>query len=97
MDTPALAQLMGAYLHQDYDIVGTVEDNVDLFVRDSPDLAALLPGEVSCVLSETTSEAGLRQLLIDVGCQLRPPGGTSYRAWLTDIADHVRRAQAGGE
>jgi hypothetical protein len=92
MDTPALNELMGSYLHQDYDLVGTVDDNIDTFVRDFSDIAVALPTEVQELLSQQPSEQDLEDLLGALGCQLRPPNGLSYRAWLTQIADRVRQA-----
>lgn len=92
MDTPALSELMGSYLHQDYDLVGTVNDNIDAFVRDFSDVATDLPDEVRALLSRDPSERDLQERLEGLGCQLRPPDGTSYREWLTHIADRVRQA-----
>jgi len=85
---------MGAYLHQDYDFVGSVEDNVDAFVHETPDLAPALPGEVAELIASTSDEDELESILTTMGCQLRPLEGT-YRAWLQQIADRVRAATAG--
>jgi hypothetical protein len=95
MDTPALRELMGTYLHQDFDLIGTVDDNVDAFILDFSDIAAALPVEVQALLSRDPSEQELEDLLEALGCQLRPPNGESRREWLTHIADRVRRATAG--
>lgn len=91
METPALQQLMGAYLHQDYDIVGSVEDNVDAFVSDSPELGLLLPAEVDWALDHFQAEPDLQRFLFSLGCQLSPlEGEGGYRGWLREIARRVR-------
>src|SRR5690349_17695871 len=91
MPYPALHELMGTYLHQDYDVIGTVEDNVEQFTRDFADLAPKLPSEVDRLLMSVTKESELRDAIERMGCQIRPLGGT-YRAWLQQIADRVRAA-----
>jgi len=91
-ETPALWQLMGAYLHQDYDLSGTIDENVKLFVAETPDLAPALPSEVAWALATFTTEEELERFVDDLGCQVLPPGGISHRAWLTHIADVVRAA-----
>ncbi len=92
MEAPALRQFMGGYLHQDFDVVGTVEENLELFARTSPRLADALPLEIDHLLAEDRSEAELEDLLDEMGCQAAPPSGTTYREWLTQIADRVRQA-----
>ena len=94
MKTPALAQLMGAYLHQDYSDGGTVEDNIELFAREDPQLSSQLPEEVDQLLASDMSEAETDRLVHELGCQVLPPDGISYRTWLTQIADRVRAATA---
>ncbi len=91
MTYPALRELMQAYLHQDYDLVGTVDDNLDAFVSECPELAHRLPGEVVELLATTPEDGDLRDAVREMGCQLRPDQGT-YRHWLQQIADHVRAA-----
>ncbi|MBI2244568.1 MAG: hypothetical protein HYU55_11720 [Nocardioides sp.] len=46
---------MTGYLHQDFDLVGSVEDSLDLFVRQSPALAASLPDEIADRVRRTTA------------------------------------------
>ena len=96
METPALSQLMGAYLHQDYLYEGTVEDNVTLFMEEDSQLASQLPAEVDRLLASGVSEADIDRLVHELGCQVLPPDNTSYRDWLAQIADHVRAATAAG-
>lgn len=91
MDHPALQHLMGAYLHQDFDIFGTVEDNVDIFIIQEPSSASLV-SEIGDVLARLTTEQQLESYLHDLGCQVLPPGGESRRDWLRGIE---RRALEG--
>jgi ABC-type multidrug transport system fused ATPase/permease subunit len=93
-ESPALWHLMGAYLHQDYAYDGTVDDNIDLFVSDTPDRAPALPAEVERALRELSSEAELEAFVDALGCQINAPRGLTYREWLTQIADRVRAATA---
>lgn len=87
---------MRAYLHQDYDIVGDVYDNIAVFVRDLPDLAAQLPDEIAWTLSTFPAEPELEQFLDSRGCELRPlEGEGGYRGWLSLIAERVREELAG--
>jgi hypothetical protein len=93
METPALYQLMGGYLHQDFDVVGDLDDNIDLFASDSPALAALLPREVESVLETYTTEDELEAFCDRMGCEVVPlEGEGGYRGWLTQIAERVRLA-----
>ncbi len=94
MKLPALHQFMGAYLHQDFDLVGTIDENLALFARNSPLLADTLPREIDQVLANALTEAELESLLDEIGCQAAPPDGTTYREWLTHIAHRVRAATA---
>ncbi|KQW49092.1 hypothetical protein ASC77_10345 [Nocardioides sp. Root1257] len=91
---PALWHLMGAYLHQDFDAFGTIDENIDLFVVDSPDLAPALPSEIDRALRALPTEAALEAFVDDLGCQVRAPDNLTYREWLTRIADRVRAATA---
>ena len=91
-ESPALWHLMGAYLHQDYAYDGTIDENIALYVVESPDLAPALPAEVDRALREFPSEQDLETFLDDLGCEVFPPHGLTYREWLTQIADRVRAA-----
>ncbi len=94
METPALCQFMGAYLHQDFDLVGSVEDNLVLFSRQSPALADSLSDEIDRLLALSPTEAEIEALLDQMGCQADPPEDSTYREWLTQIADRARKATA---
>lgn len=91
----ALDQLMGAYLHQDYDLFGpTPLAAVDTFVRDEPELGSRLPGEISDLLRALPSETAIKAALEGMGCQIVPStadGG--YRGWLEAIADRARQTR----
>jgi hypothetical protein len=89
--TPALEALVRTYFHQDYDLIGTVDDNIDQYLADFADLAPSLPLEVDQV-SATLTEPEIEALMSRFGCELLPPDELSYREWLTQIADRVRAA-----
>ena len=91
IDAPALEALVRTYFHQDYDLIGTVDDNVDRYVSDFSDLAPQLPAEVSH-LEASLTESETEELLNTFGCELLPPDDLTYREWLTQIADRVRAA-----
>jgi CdiI immunity protein len=99
MEKPeALDHLMGAYFHQDW-----VEDHPDewdvlaAFEHDEPELAAKLPSEIDRVLEQLRTEHELEHYVVRVlgGDFNAAYDGGTYRAWLTEIADHVRAATAG--
>ena len=84
---------MGAYFHQDYEEFGDVWDNVDLFVSDSPDLASVLPGEITRILDSFGSEEQVRDFVHQIGGQVGPlEGEGGYRGLLTKIAERVSRS-----
>lgn len=89
-NTPALKMLMMGYLHQDYRLIGDVQANVEEFIANHPDLAPLVPPEVSTIVSEL-SEPEAAEHVRRLGAEVRPPAGVTYREWLTQIADRVRR------
>jgi hypothetical protein len=88
METPALEQLMGAYLHQDYGLVGDVADNVDAFMAEEPDLARRLPDEIAMVLQIHDNAAELDAFVSALGCQVQPGAG-GYREMLDEITARV--------
>lgn len=92
MELPALSQLMGAYLHQDFHLFGaTPTAAAETFLVDEPELRRALPAEVDSVLS-THSEAELTRLLSSLGCQLTPwaEDGT-YSTSLRDLAELAKQ------
>ena len=70
METPALEQLMGAYLHQDFGLVGDVADNIDAFMAEEPVLARRLPDEIAWALQIHDNAAELDAFVVplDVRC-----------------------------
>lgn len=94
--TPALAHLVGAYFHQDwFDFYPDEDAAVDAFIAESDDLVAALPDEIAWVLATFRTAADLEAYLDSQHCDYIPPEGVdAYPAWLTQIADRVRRAIA---
>ncbi len=89
---PALEQLFGGYLHEDWaDDYADVWQAVDDFVRSQPSYAPAVRGEVEQVLTECKSEATLEECLDGLGLVYYPPGlgWSSYRTWLIAVADRV--------
>jgi len=93
METPALKQLMGAYLHQDYGLVGDVPENIDAFMEDEPNLSRRLPEEIAWALQVHPDEEALDAFVSSLGCQA-PPGEGGYRQLLGEIAARVIKARA---
>lgn len=95
MTMPALDHLMGAYLHQDFDLYGDAPmDAVDAFLQDEPDLAQPLASEIDALLASQPTEQEIERTVFDLGCQVYPDKGfTGYRPWLAAIADRARRHQ----
>ncbi len=92
MEKPALEQLMGAYLHQDFDLVGDVADNIDAFMAEEPVLARRLPDEIAWALQIHDSAAELDAFVSALGCQVQPGEG-GYRELLGEIAARVVNRQ----
>lgn len=94
VELPALSQLMGAYLHQDYELFGpTPLAAAKTFLADEPTLRRQLPTEVDAVLS-THSEAELANLLADLGCQIQPwAGDHTWTSSLRELASAAAQMQ----
>lgn len=95
MDTPALAQLAGAYFHQDW--VDEFDDEpdraIDAFVVGTPDLAPQLPQEIDRVLEAMPDEMDVHTHLRSLGSHFTPATEDGdYRTWLRHVADRVRAA-----
>lgn len=92
MEHPALDHLMGAYLHQDFDLFGpSPMAAVDTFIRDEPDLGRVLPTEIEELLAARRSEAEVKAALEKMGCQIQVSDADgSYRRWLEAIAEQAR-------
>jgi hypothetical protein len=92
VELPALGQLMGAYLHEDYELFGpSPRAAAETFLRNEPTLQRALPGEVEAVLS-SHSEPELARLLFALGCQIPPwaDDGT-YTTSLRELAAAAAR------
>jgi hypothetical protein len=93
-ERPALEHLMKAYFHPDWRDDGTVWDVVDLFAFQESELAQDLPHEISGVLEAIPSEDELKNYVSHrLGSYYVPDvHGSTYREWLTQIAERVRAA-----
>ena len=92
---PALEQLFGGYLHEDWaDDYADFAQAVDAFVEHQPDLAPAASGEIAQLLVECDSEADLEQRLDDLGLVYYPPGlgWSSYRSWVLAVASRLEEA-----
>jgi hypothetical protein len=91
---PALRQLMGAYLHQDYELFGSNPlAAAETFLRDERRLSRALPGEVEAVL-RTHSETEVAALLSLLGCQIPPwANDATYTTSLRELAAAAARMQ----
>jgi len=87
VDLPALTQLMGAYLHQDYELFGgTPLDAARTFLINEPALRRAIEGEIDAVLAGN-SEGELGKLLVSLGCQLPPwAADGTYASSLREVA-----------
>jgi hypothetical protein len=87
-DGGALGQLVGAYLHQDWDIdYGSWSDAVDAYLQEAqPEAISEARRELTALISENPSEERIRDEMDQRGCSYYPPGdGTSYREWLDEL------------
>ena len=95
MQFPALEQLFGGHLHEDWadDYTDSLHA-VDGFVRGQPSFAPAAPGELVRLLAECDSEAQLIQALAYLGLVYYPlgDGWRSYRAWALAVADRLDEA-----
>lgn len=90
VDLPALDHLMGAYLHQDFDLFGeTPMDAVDTFLRDEPAMATQLLEEIESVLAIIQSEEQLQELVTALGCEIWVDPELGYRGFLERIAQRA--------
>jgi hypothetical protein len=91
-DLNALRHLVDDYLHEDFvDLYGSAWGAVDSYVRDQPQLAPQLRGEITELLSTRKSEAEVEGALVDLGIVYLPTGDgwDSHRTWLLAVADRV--------
>ncbi|HEY0641842.1 MAG TPA: contact-dependent growth inhibition system immunity protein [Nocardioides sp.] len=87
----ALAYLMSAYFHQDWDVDGgTVADTVDQFAGEPADLRRTCADQIDELVRRDLAEGALRDQLVAWGCDYRP-GDTDedHRRWLLDIREQI--------
>ena len=83
-----LEHLIGAYFHQDWNLVhGTREEAVADFVRRAPQRAATVPDEIDALLESTDDE--LSERLASMGFDDAPADGD--RAFLVELRTHIVR------
>jgi ABC-type protease/lipase transport system fused ATPase/permease subunit len=88
----ALGQLMGGYLHQDWDVYGgDVSDAVAAFLRDAPSRIAETADEIDELIATDMPSGELERRLEAWGCAYHA-GDTDddYRRWLMEIRDQLR-------
>jgi hypothetical protein len=85
-----LEHLIGAYFHQDWNLVyATRDEAVGDFVRRSPDRAAMVTREIDELLSSTGSDEELAARLSAMGFDDAPPDGD--RTFLIEIRNAILR------
>jgi hypothetical protein len=97
--TPALAYLIGAFLHLDWDLDHPdVWAAVDAFVADSPSDAAAIGAEVLALLAAFPDDGELAHHLVDDLLLGYWPGDgpTAMRDFLQVLQQHVQRSLAAG-
>lgn len=85
-----LEHMIGAYFHQDWNLVyATRDDAVADFVRRSPDRAAIVPREIDELLSSTDDDEELAARLSAMGFDDAPSDGE--RGFLIEVQARLRR------
>ena len=87
-DLPALRHLAGAYFHQDWDTDDDYVELIPTFVRESPDLAHLMPDEIDRLRPLTEEE--IDAVLEEFGFEYRLVRDETWHGWLDDLAARVR-------
>ena len=88
----AVKNLMGGYLHQDWDVYGgDVSDAVAAFLRDAPSRIAETADQIDDLIATDMPEGELERRLDAWGCAYHA-GDTDhdYRRWLMEIRDQMR-------
>jgi len=88
---PALAHLLGAYFHQDFDLeYQSREEAVDDYLSGEPrDYTLQAAAEINDLLALTPSDDDLEEATGILGLDLEPPDGVSLHRWLTDVRDVI--------
>lgn len=95
MPDDPLDQLLGAYLHQDYDVeYPDAWAAVDASIREhSPKVRAAARQELLGILEREDTEDGLSRAVSKLGVAYSPPAdGYTYRAWLHEVDQRIRTA-----
>lgn len=90
---PHLAELLGGYLHQDWEEeFGTAAEAVAAYRAGAgADDAARSREEIGRLLKRTKSEAGLAKACRALGCAFLPTGG--WRRWLEEVSARLAPAE----
>ena len=90
-----LKHLIGAYFYEAWNEYEyrSWEEAVDDFVRRSPGMAGLVPGEIDTLLAEGRDDPELDDHLVGFGFSYSPPEGD--RAWLVEVRDRITSRMAG--
>ncbi len=95
--TPAMWNLAGIYLNQDWpDEYDDEWVALDAFVTEFPQLAPALPGEIDWMLRTFPAEPDLEAYVTGQGAAYVPDAELGYRGWLLEVARRVA-AQTGAE
>jgi len=88
---PALAHLLGAYFHQDFDLeYESREEAVDDYLSGEPrEYTLQAAAEINDLLALTPSDDDLEEATGILGLDLEPPDGVSLQRWLTDVRDVI--------
>jgi hypothetical protein len=95
---PALSYVLGAYFHQDWDLGGPTWEAVVSAFTASNDSAAVAGAavDIARLLADVPGEEALTDALNALGCAYDPrpdlPDGSSPRAWLERVREHLLAA-----
>jgi predicted ArsR family transcriptional regulator len=88
----ALAYLMSAYFHQDWDLDGgEVAHTVTRFMSEPDELTSACAEQIDELVHRDMAEGDLQEQLVAWGCDYRA-GDTDddYRRWLSEIRHQIR-------
>ena len=91
-DVDALAYLMRAYFHQDWDLDGgEVSHTVARFMSEPAELTTACADQIDELLHRNMAAGELQDQLVAWGCDYRA-GDTDddYRRWLVEVRDQIR-------
>ena len=91
-DVDALAYLMSAYFHQDWDLDGgEVSHTVARFMSEPAELTTACADQIDELLHRDMAAGELQDQLVAWGCDYRA-GDTDddHRRWLVEVRDQIR-------